>query len=97
MDDQYTLPCFICGKELEPAFKETFDNVYNQPFGGTVFKTHGHYGSTAWDPVGMSEKILELTICDQCLVAGSARVLYVRPQRGPTTYEIESWDPEMEM
>lgn len=93
---QQTLPCFSCGKELEPAFKETFDGIYNQPHGGTVFRSSGHYGSTVWDPVTDSKHI-ELTICDTCLVAYKARVLLVKERSRAPEYDVCPWDPDVEM
>jgi len=89
------LNCFKCDKELEPAFS---DNPFkeNQPFGGTVFTTHGHYGSTVFDPAGWeSSRFLELTICDECLVANKEQVLH--GTRIPNTeFEYEQWNPNAE-
>jgi hypothetical protein len=57
------LPCIICKRALRNA---TDDPEGNQPYGGTAFITHGHYGSTAYDP--MDGHYLELNICDPCLI-----------------------------
>ena len=58
-----TLICIKCGKELQPVYS---DPDSNQPYGGTTFHTHGHYGSTVFDP--MSNESLEINVCDSCLV-----------------------------
>lgn len=73
------LPCIICNKELEPVgrFTET-----NQPYGGTTFATHGHYGSTVFDP--MDGTFLEINLCDKCLVLAAERqAVYVSRSRRP--------------
>lgn len=56
--------CFKCGKQLE-NLAPTFDSEGYQPYEGTAFKTYGHYGSTAFDPMDGSS--LEIVICDYCL------------------------------
>lgn len=58
------LPCIVCGAELEPAFKDS--TAVNQPYRGTVFYTHGQYGSTVFDEMGREK--LEITVCDRCMV-----------------------------
>lgn len=67
-------PCLLCGKALE----NTDTTAENQPYGGTAFETHGHYGSTAFDP--MNGSMLEINVCDPCLreAAEKSRVLWRR-------------------
>ena len=62
------LPCFACGKVLPNAFPE----ADNQPWGGTEFRTQGHYGSTFWDSFDGED--LVLNVCDDCLRAHTARL-----------------------
>jgi hypothetical protein len=56
------LPCVICGAQLE-----RIDNMSDEscPYKGTNFTTHGHYGSTVFDP--MDGSFITLNICDPCL------------------------------
>lgn len=61
MSENKEMKCIICGKILESAF----DNEI-QPYGGTMFSTYGHYGSTVFDPMDGTQLIL--IICDPCLV-----------------------------
>jgi hypothetical protein len=65
------LPCIVCGK----ALRNTFEDAENQPDGGTAFQTHGHYGSTVFDP--MDGEYIEINVCDACLrsAASQQRVL----------------------
>lgn len=56
------LPCIICGKSLENVGVDEG----NQPYDGLAFSSHGHYGSTSFDP--MDGSYLEISICDECLV-----------------------------
>jgi hypothetical protein len=84
------LPCIICGRELEPVLGA--EEVINQPYGGTIFTTRGHYGSTVFDPM-MEDVFLEITICDQCLYDKRHRVLQGRPpiQAQPV---YKKWDAD---
>lgn len=74
------LPCFKCGKELQSALGETPGFLPNQPSGGVSFSTTGNYGSTVYDRLDSrsSYRKLELTICDECLVAGWAATREIR-------------------
>lgn len=83
------LPCIVCKKEL--------DNVHadNQPYKGLAFNTHGHYGSTIFDPFpGDKERTwLVVNICDDCVTtaAKAGHVLeYVSPIAPPA--EPKLWD-----
>jgi hypothetical protein len=68
-------PCFVCNRPLE----NVLEDCDNQPDGGTAFQTHGHYGSTAFDP--MDGQYLELNICDPCLLERASRILWSRSTR----------------
>jgi hypothetical protein len=58
---EYALPCVVCG-----VVKHNVDqDAINQPYEATAFITHGHYGSTAFDP--MDGSYLEINICDECI------------------------------
>lgn len=55
------VPCIVCDKML----KEALIDSNNQPYKATTFITHGHYGSTFFDP--MDSSYLEINVCDECL------------------------------
>jgi len=74
-DDSIIVPCFKCGEALNSAMPDS-DNI---PYKGTAFQTHGHYGSTVFDP--MDGTYLELNICDECLTAAPERVLMGQDHR----------------
>lgn len=61
MSKDAMLPCLVCGQVLI----NVCDQEGNQPYGGTEFRTYGHYGSTFWDSFDGEE--LVLNICDDCL------------------------------
>ena len=89
------LKCIVCGKELEPAVPDgpaAQFGVKNQPFGGTTFRTQGHYGSTVFDPLN-DLLSLEINVCDEDLLKAAARgLVYVvsrTPQ--PDDYHYEKW------
>lgn len=52
--------CIVCKKTLENVAKDN-----NQPFRGTEFFTHGHYGSSITDTMGQT--IHYINVCDDCL------------------------------
>lgn len=62
--DRYCKPCIICGVKLK-TIDSSSDTVTDQPYGGTNFKSRGHYGSTIFDPD--SSEYLSLNFCDPCL------------------------------
>lgn len=85
-------PCIICGKELE-GVGGAEENDINQPYGGTTFMTHGHFGSTVFDP--MNPLVwLEINVCDECLTERQERVLHVTkaPQGFAVPQIAETWN-----
>lgn len=68
MSEQAMLPCLKCGKTL-PNVDNT---ATNQPYGGTEFRTYGHYGSTFWDSFEGEEIVIN--VCDDCLRANIGRI-----------------------
>lgn len=80
--------CFKCDKSLPEVFE---DRENNQPYGGTSFVSHGHYGSTIFDP--MDGSFLELQICDDCLAKGKERILLGHTRTKRET-DYVAWNPE---
>lgn len=76
------VPCIICGEPIEHVDRAPQPHV-NQPYRGTAFSSHGHYGSTAFDPIGEG-LVIEVNFCDPCLVeaAEKQRVLVTQTARG---------------
>lgn len=62
MTEATTLPCAVCSKPLERV-----DGDPDVPYDANIFTTHGHYGSTLFDPVFGGEH-LELHICTACMM-----------------------------
>lgn len=86
-----TLPCIICGKTLEPALRNVRDRIdANQPKDGTVFSSHGNYGSTVWDPM-TGVDLLEINICDPCLLERKDRVTHVK-RKTQSHDEARPWE-----
>lgn len=63
------IECVCCGKEMP----NIMERKGVQPVGGLEFHTAGHYGSTFFDP--MDGTLLIVGICDECLLANSARLI----------------------
>jgi hypothetical protein len=91
-----TLPCFVCDRELasaiDPANAKAF-GIHNQPWDANVFKAHGHYGSTVFDPSPAFEGnvFLELNICCKCMLERKDKILIVRAEQ-EVTYDPKPWD-----
>lgn len=89
---QTVLPCIVCGHKPEPVDHGPQADVVNQPYGATVFDTHGQYGSTVFDPIDAPE-CLEINVCDMCLRERKDRVLLrVDTRRVESKYEW--WEPD---
>jgi hypothetical protein len=88
------LNCFKCGRKLTPAFEDADSLVHvpNQPRGGTTFITHGHYGSTVFDPVS-DINTLTINICDPCMIEFRNRIALRRIIQREPTITFHSWDP----
>lgn len=69
------LPCIACGREL----RNIDEAATNQPYAGTAFGSHGHYGSTIYDP--MDGHYIEINVCDACLALHRERVLEGRDSK----------------
>lgn len=85
------IPCIRCDKPLQNVDPEWVSG--NQPYEGTAFHTHGHYGSTIFDP--MDGTYLEINVCDECLKAlqGTGKVFH-RRERKPVLvddHELVGW------
>ena len=76
------VPCLCCGAALGHCGGPAEDNGYlnNQPCGGIGFESHGHYGSTYFDPMRESLEI-QIAICDDCLRAKADRTRFVEIER----------------
>lgn len=93
-DPPAALPCLVCGRELESVASD--EQTPNHPYKGTVFTTHGHYGSTVFDsmPLALAEEYLEITVCDGCLVKHRDRILHARlVARERKRFDYKSWNP----
>jgi len=85
------LPCIVCKGELP-----NIDPTGNQPSGGLEFTTHGHYGSTIFDPMG-GGVFLCVNICDGCVsdAAKDGAVLFGEmPPPAPRNRILRPWDGE---
>lgn len=85
------IPCFVCGKELDPVIK--VDDDQRQPWGATQFFTYGNFGSTVFDEVDGSQ--LRINICDDHLLERRDRVyhsLYIDLPKHEQYYR--PWEPQ---
>jgi hypothetical protein len=83
------MPCIACGRNLYQVDEHAGEN---QPYGGTEFRTHGHYGSTIYDP--MDGHYLVANICDPCIALHPDRFQEGRDSR-PRMEDgaVVGWDP----
>jgi hypothetical protein len=63
--------CIVCVKPLVVDEHCEFGSTIPAVYDATVWRTHGNYGSTKFDPMGppgSGDEFLEAYICDACLV-----------------------------
>lgn len=73
MKEYDKIACFCCDKLLDNMHYESRNSyVYVHPMGGLHFQTHGHYGSTVFDPMDGSS--LDIAICDDCVKARKDKI-----------------------
>lgn len=75
---EFALACIVCDKALE-----NWAQSPNQPCDGLAFYSNGHYPSSMFDAMGGGH--LEISICEECMVAKAERqIAFVPPRnRGP--------------
>lgn len=75
MKTENKIGCMVCGRELDNLDYEMSNGkrVEVHPMGGLHFRTHGHYGSTIFDPMGTGE-YLDIAICDLCVMKNLDKV-----------------------
>lgn len=80
LEPESVLPCIVCGKQLAASMEGV-----REPYPGTVFSSHGNYGSTVFDPALGHTEYLSVNICDDCLTAAAAKqhVQLVEPLARP--------------
>lgn len=86
--------CFVCGEDLGSTSLDA-----DLPAGGTVFRAYGNYGSTLWDPTGVTNQYLRIVVCDTCLREGVVRGLVdhlKEVRRSTAEWATTTWDGEPE-
>ena len=73
------LRCIACDKELT----NSVPNIGHQPDNGLSFHTHGHYGSTVFDP--MDGSYIQIAVCDECLTKAFERGIVRQSQPDPNS------------
>ncbi len=85
--------CLICENELEA---QSGQPVW--PWGATVARIDGMYGSSVYDPAPSRAGLeyLEAFICDSCLVAKakSGLIAQVHKLPRPPEFEKKPWNPD---
>lgn len=93
------IPCIVCDKVPEGAgAHEDKGAPYEQPYGATIFVSHGQYGSTVFDPMGTRDLFLQVNICDDCLKVKAAeqKILLVEKHQRVSTWDHMFWDLEQD-
>lgn len=85
--------CACCFKDLECVEED----LPYQPYDANIFNSHGHYGSTLYDPVNIRE-VLSLSICSACMLkaAEHGAITKVTEVLRPSEYLRESWNPKID-
>lgn len=76
--------CLCCEKVLETdPHADKFGTTIGVVYGATIWRTHGNYGSTKFDPMGppgSADEFLEAYVCDDCLTQKGAMIYHVEAQ-----------------
>ena len=82
------VPCLICDKTLVSVFPDLGNP---QAYGAVRFVSRGNYGSAVFDPMADGE-MLEINICDNCLLKNKSKVIYCKEIYKENEYERSTWD-----
>lgn len=74
MAELRVLPCFVCGRQLEPAYDKPDDKViWVQPYDANKFSSSGHYGATYFDDMHGQ---IAINVCTGCLEEHEDRIAH---------------------
>ncbi len=88
--------CICCDSVLEA---EPTDNpiVITPVYDGLIFRATGNYGSRVFDPMpfmpGRKEEMLQVIICDACILGKAKRVTRIYNIKRETTAESGEFTP----
>lgn len=94
-----TRGCLVCRKPLAdscgPAAPGEPHELSHPPSGAVVFTAAGNYGSAVFDPPPAGPDMLEVSVCDDCLVAAAREglVLGVEVTRLRPVRTASPWEP----
>jgi hypothetical protein len=88
-DLTFPLPCIVCSKKLEPAFRG--DTQSTQPVSGLGFVGQGAYGSD-FDPMDGRLSLI-INVCDDCLKSKGEEGSVVMMTQERPTYPTPSFTP----
>jgi len=69
--DYDKINCIVCDCELDNWEYPGQQSIH--PLSGLHFRTHGHYGSAIFDPMGEATH-LDVAICDLCIMTKLQKV-----------------------
>lgn len=79
---EFALDCIVCDKPL----RNDCGDALNQPTYGLAWYTNGHWPSSLFDSMDGSH--LEISICDECMVAKASRqIAFVPPSERQEAFE----------
>jgi hypothetical protein len=65
--------------ETDPYYLDKFGTSIGIVYDATIWRSHGNYGSTKFDPMGLNgrDEFLEAYICDSCLTENGDLIYHV--------------------
>ena len=73
MSEYVQYKCMCCNRIVQGDVDEN-PLVISSVYSGLVFRSTGNFGSTIFDPIGETEEILQVVICDDCMKKKARRV-----------------------
>lgn len=96
-NENLALPCIVCGRELRNVWGSIDGEEFNnQPSGGLAFSTHGHYGSTVFDP-GHAYVRMEISVCDACIQESAEFVAFTKQPPPSAPRRVSPEDTHVEL
>jgi hypothetical protein len=82
--------CICCKTELDNITEE---EIGLQPVNGLAFESHGHYGTTVFDPMNGSK--IAVAICDACITRASHEgdvLIKISGQQKWKTWDVDAYN-----
>ncbi len=86
------LNCFVCNKTIRLEEIQPMDIAIC--YHSLLFHSSGNYGSKVFDPIDGNGGILQIGICDKCLLKNKERIRHIHNIATKRTADCRPFDPD---